>query len=74
MKQSDIEQIKKRLSEEIKNSSLTKKQIAERIGVSAEMVTQYCTTKKLPSLETFAELCKALNVSSDYILGISENY
>ena len=66
------ETIKKRLSEEIRYSSLSIVEIAKRVGVSPEMVTQYCTTKKLPKLDTFAKICKALDVSSDYILGIND--
>lgn len=65
-----IDIIKERLIAEIKTSNLTTVEIGKRIGVSPEMVTQYCTTKKLPSLETFALLCKALDVSADYILGL----
>ena len=34
------------------------------------MVTQYCTAKKLPRLDTFAKLWKELDLSADYILGI----
>ena len=64
--------IKKRLSEEIKNSGLTTIEIAKRIGVSPEMVTQYKTTKKLPKLDTFARLCKELDLDSNYILGTTE--
>ena len=37
--------IKKRLGEEIKNSGLTTIEIAKRINVSPEMITQYKTTK-----------------------------
>lgn len=66
--------IKKRLSEEIKNSPLTIAEIAKKVGVSPEMITQYCTTKKLPKLDTFAKLCKALDISADYILGLSDNF
>ena len=62
--------IKKRLTEEIKNCNLTTFQIAERVGVSPEMITQYTTTKKLPKLDTFAKLCKALDLSANYILGL----
>ena len=65
--------IKKRLSEEIKNSGLSTIEIARRIGVSPEMITQYKTTKKLPKLETFAKLCKELDLDANYILGNSEN-
>lgn len=62
--------IKERLSEEIKNSGLAKGEIAKRIGVSPEMVTQYTTTKKLPKLDTFARLCKELDLDANYILGV----
>ena len=62
--------IKKRLSEEIKNSGLTTIAIAKKVGVSPEMITQYCTTKKLPKLDTFAKLCKELDLDANYILGL----
>ena len=66
------ELIKERLKEEIRHSKLSTVEIVARVGISSEMVTQYCTTKKLPSLETFAALCKVLDVSADYILGLKE--
>ena len=65
--------IKKRLVEEIKNSGLTTIEIAKRVSVSPEMITQYCTTKKLPKLDTFAKLCKELDLSANYILGLCDN-
>ena len=65
--------IKERLSEEIKNSGLTTVEISKRIGVSPEMITQYSTTKKLPKLDTFAKLCKELDLSANYILGLDED-
>ena len=67
-----MEDIKMRLSEEIKNSGLTTVEIAQKIGVSPEMVTQYKTTKKLPRLDTFAKLCKELDLSADEILGLKK--
>ena len=65
--------IKTRLSEELKNSGLTTIEIAKRIGVSPEMVTQYRTTKKLPKLDTFAKLCKELDLDANYILGLTQD-
>ena len=62
--------IKKRLGDEIKNSGLSTIQISKRIGVSPEMITQYKTTKKLPKLDTFAKLCKELDLDANYILGL----
>ncbi len=64
--------IKKRLSEEIKNSGLSTVEIARRVGVSPEMITQYRTTKKLPKLDTFAKLCKELDLDGNYILGLTD--
>lgn len=64
--------IKERLIEEIKNCPLSKNEIAKRVGVSPEMITQYCTTKKLPKLDTFAKLCKELDLDANYILGITD--
>lgn len=64
--------IKKRLSAEIKSSGLTTEEIAKRIGVSPEMITQYRTTKKLPRLDTFARLCRELDLDANYILGNDE--
>ena len=68
----NIEIIKQRLKQEIKTSNKSIKEIASLLGVSPEMITQYCTTKKLPRLDTFAHLCEILDVSADYILGIEK--
>ena len=65
--------IKERLKEELKNCPLTTIEISKKVGVSPEMITQYITTKKLPKLDTFAKLCKELDLSATYILGLSEN-
>ena len=63
---------KARLSEEIKSSGLTIKAFADKVGVTPEMITQYRTTKKLPKLDTFTKICKVLNVSADYLLGLED--
>ena len=66
------EVFKKRLFEELQQSKITNKELAEIIGVSPEMVTQYFTTKKLPKLDTFTKICKALDISADYLLGLKD--
>ncbi len=63
---------RQRLLEEIENSKLTNIELAKKVGVSPEMITQYYTTKKLPKLDTFTRLCEALNVSADYLLGLKD--
>ena len=65
--------IKERLNKEIKVSGLTSSEIARRVGVSPTMLTQYRTTKKMPSLETFARICKVIDADANYILGLTDN-
>ncbi len=63
---------RERLLEEMRANNLTTTSLARLVGVSPEMITQYYTTKKLPRLDTFVKICKALHVSADYLLGLSE--
>ena len=67
-----VENFKKRLKEEIKLSGMTTQELVDKIGVSNSMITQYYTTDKLPGLETFEKLCRALDVSADYLLGLTD--
>lgn len=64
--------IKERLRQELKASNLTTIEIAKKVGVTSEMITQYSTTKKLPRLDTFAKICKELDLSANYILGLKD--
>ena len=63
------------LGERIKNRRLNKKltqnQLAQRIGVSKQTISNWENNNQLPELETFTMLVKDLNCSSDYLLGLS---
>ena len=61
-------EIKKRLSEAIKLSGMTQKQIADKLGVCQQLISCYINEKKMPALDTFANLCKILDVDAHYIL------
>ena len=64
--------IKKRLREELRAVNMTTVEMAKRTGVSPEMITQYMTTSKLPKLDTFAKMCKELDLPAEYILGLTD--
>lgn len=64
--------IQKRLRDAIKNCGIPQKEIAKQIGVSAQTVSKYMTTNVFPALDTLAKLCKFIDVSADYILGIKQ--
>ena len=67
-----IKEIQKRIREAIAGSGIPQKEIAVRIGVSAQTVSKYMRTDVFPALDTFAKLCAVLDVSSDYILVIGD--
>ena len=63
-----------RFNELLKISGKTKVEIAKEINVSKQCVTDYKSGKSFPSLETLCLICKALETSADYLLGITDEY
>lgn len=68
----ELKDIQARLRESILRSGIPQRDIARQIGVSPQTVSKYMKRDVFPALDTFAKLCAALDVKSDYILGISE--
>lgn len=71
---SNMELIQQRLRECIKISGLKQTEIAKKIGISSATLSQYLHNNKFPALDTLSKLCVVLNVSADYILGITDTY
>lgn len=67
-----ILEIQKNLREAIKTSNISKKEIAQRLGVNPSTISYYLHHDKFPSIDTFANLCEILDVSSDEILGLKK--
>ena len=68
----ELKNIQLRLRESIKQSNKTQKEIAKEIGISAQTVSKYMKCDIFPALDTLAKLCVCIDVSADYILGITE--
>jgi len=66
--------IQKRLIESINNSTKSKSQLAKELEISTSAISQIAKGKIMPSLETFANLCRILDVSADYLLCIKNNF
>lgn len=60
--------IQQRLAETIRQSGMTQKEIAQKLQVSQQMISQYLLGKKMPALDTFANLCEVLDADPAYIL------
>ena len=68
MSQTLSQKISYNLKYEIENSGKSKTEIARAIGVSCPTITQYCTARIQPTLETLSKLCRYIDVSADEIL------
>ena len=61
-----------RLKQSLKDNNLTQVALANKIGMSQGIVNNYCTGKREPSLDVLILISKALNETSDYLLGIND--
>lgn len=69
----ELNEIQRRLREAIRQSGYSQKEIAAFLKISPQTVSKYMKHDIFPALDTFAKLCKILDVKSDYILGISDD-
>lgn len=67
-----IEEIQYKLREAINTATISKKELAERLGVSPSTISKYLHENKFPAIDTFANLCEILDVSADEILGLKK--
>jgi len=52
---------------------LTQPQVADYIGITYQNYQLIEYGKSKPSFDTLIKLCKCLNASADYLLGLKEN-
>lgn len=59
-----------RFNECLKYSDIKQTELAKAAGVSKQCISDYKSGKSLPGVETLFLICKALDVSADYLLGL----
>jgi len=64
--------IGQRLKTVLHERGMMQKELAEKIGVSEMVISRYIHGGRIISVPILIEICKALNVSADYLLGLSE--
>lgn len=63
----------KRLREAREKAGLTQTELAEKAQISPQMVSAYEGQAKFPAVKTAAAIAAVLNVSLDYLCGLSQN-
>ncbi len=63
---------KERIAAAIKQSNYSQKQLAEMLNISESNITNWKNGENLPSVEVLFKLCKILDESADYLLGLED--
>lgn len=64
--------IKNRLKDAIKQSGISQSALSRQLSLSPSCIAHYVKGDILPSLETFTDICKILDVDPAYLLGIED--
>lgn len=56
------------------NAGLTQKELSDRLNIHPRNYSRYESGVSFPSGDVLVRLCKVLNVTSDFLLGISDSY
>ena len=65
-----VEEIREKLGEVLERSGLTQSEIARRLNMRQSNISHYIKGDKMPSLDTFANLCEVLDLDANDILCI----
>lgn len=64
----------KRLSELIEEKCISKRNLAQKIGVSAMSISDWSTGKVQPTAENIYLVAQFFDVTSDYLLGLEDEF
>ncbi len=63
-----------RLKEMLNDKKMSQSGLARFLKVRQQTVNSWCNAVSCPDFYTLIELCKLFDVSSDYLLGISDDF
>lgn len=63
-----------RLRKELDDNKITMYKLAKDLNLSKQTVCNWCSGANEPKATQIAEVCKYLNVSADYLLGLTNAY
>jgi len=61
-----------RFNEALKETTLSQKELADRIGISKQCISDFKSGKSFPSIHTLKLICEILEISADYLLGLTD--
>lgn len=65
-----IEGFNERLTQIMHTRHMGQSQLARKTGISVASISGYCKGARMPGCNQLYQICKALDTSSDYLLGL----
>lgn len=66
----NLENIRTNIQDAINQSGISQTELANKLGLKQPSVRQYLFGRSMPALDTFAKLCKILDLDANEILCI----
>ncbi len=63
-----------RIVESLNRRGMKQKDLAKELGVTDNTVSYYCSGSRSPQLSQLAQIAKILNTTTDYLLGLTDDY
>ncbi len=67
-----ITRFQARFNDCLRYGGIKQTELAKAVGVSKQCISDYKAGKSLPSLDTLYLICRVLDVSADYLLGLTD--
>ncbi len=67
-----LEDIRKKLIEAIKQSGMTQTEIGKKLHIRPAQISAYIHGRKMPALDTLANLCVILDIDANEILCVDK--
>lgn len=63
--------ISKRLNKLLSENNIRQRELAEKTGITEVSISRYANGERTPTVGNLVKIAKVFNVSTDYIVGIS---
>ncbi|NMA64474.1 MAG: helix-turn-helix transcriptional regulator [Syntrophomonadaceae bacterium] len=67
-----IKVLGERLQQILDKKKMQQKDLAETIGQKPSSISNYITGNSSPPIDVLGDICRALNISADYLLGLTD--
>ena len=69
--ESCLRRFRPRLREAMRASGLNESELAEMVDMTRPAISMYLSGRRIPETVSLIRLCRALDISADYLLGLS---